>query len=147
MTAQTRTRRFSQRTIRQVRLDATRALIRHRFCPDRSEVLQLRCVEQRDEVDTSFGSQLWFFEGVAVDELDRRCPVFGSIEYSIQYGLHDLIEDGVFESESQRSRLSQQYLGVTPTPLLRHPAHRLLIVGVAMVAMAYLAFLAFKVAS
>lgn len=147
MSAQTRTRRFSQRTIRQVRSDATRALIRHRFCPDRSEVLQLRCVEQRDETPSTFGSQLWFFEGVAVDEVDRRSPVYGSIEYSIQYGLHDLVEDGVFDAESQRSRLSQQYFGIEPSPSLRHPAHRLLVIGVIAMAMLYLAYVAFRFAT
>lgn len=146
MTAKTRTRRFSQRTIRQVRLDATRALVRYQFCPDRSEVLQLRCVEQRDETNSHFGSQLWFFEALAVDQTDRRSPVYGSIEYSIQYGLHELTEDGVFESDAQRSRVRQQFYGPVATPVMQHPAHRWLIVGTALVALCYLAYLAAKIA-
>ena len=94
MSAETRTRRFSERTIRQVRLDCNRAMIRARFCPDRSDVIQLRCIDDRPESDQCFGNQLWYFEGLGVDENDHRHSVFGVVEYSLQYGLHELVEDG-----------------------------------------------------
>ena len=147
MQTQARTRRFSQRTIKQVRLDATRALIRGQFCPDRSEVLQMRCVEQREETDTTFGSQLWYFEASAVDQTDRRASVYGAIEYSIQYGLHEVLDDGIFESDALRSRVRQHYFGLCDRPSIRQPAHRWLMIGVASVALAYLACMAVRVST
>ena len=83
--------RFSEATIRQVRLDCNRAMIRARFCPERSEIMQLRCIDNREESETEFGNQLWYFEGVGVDELDRRHAAFGVVEYSTQFGLNDLV--------------------------------------------------------
>ena len=147
MQAKTRPRRFTQRTIKQVRLDATRALIRARFCPDRSEVLQMRCVERREETETTFGSQLWYFEGSAVDEADRRQTVYGAIEYSIQYGTHEVLDDGIFESDGHRAGVRQHYFGIQDRPSLRQPAHRWLMIGVATVALAYLAYLAVRIST
>ena len=69
--------------------------MRARFCPDRSDVVQLRCVDDQQETEHTFGNQLWYFEGVGVDEEDCRRSVFGVVEYSVQFGLHELVEDGV----------------------------------------------------
>ena len=139
MGARTRTRRFSERTIRQVRLDCNRAILRARFCPERSEVVQLQCIDDREEMDDAFGNQLWYFEGVGVDEQGRHHPVFGVVEYSIQYGLHELVEDGVFESEDQRERFRQLYERDFLRPSWLHPAHRWLLVAVVAVAVGTLA--------
>ncbi len=109
MSAETSTVRFPERVMRQIRLDAHRALVRARFCSDRSEVLNLRCVDNRRENETDFGAQLWYFDGFGVDEMDRRTPIFGVVEYSIQYELHELIEDGVFDNHSQRERFHYIY--------------------------------------
>ncbi|MEM9826313.1 MAG: hypothetical protein AAF958_06975 [Planctomycetota bacterium] len=144
MSQKTQVRRFSQRTIRQVRLDARRALIRAHFCPDRSQVLQLRCVEDRPEDEHDFGLQLWYFEGVAVDEVDRRHHVFGAMEYSIQFGLNEVSEDGVFSSEYQRSRMRDRLHGDGSLPRLGHPAHRYLALGMVAVAILYLVYLGFR---
>lgn len=146
MSASIQPTRFSQRVIRQVRMDASRAMVRARFCPDRSEVLQLRCVDDRKESDADFGRQLWFFEGLGIDELDNRLAVFGTIEYSLQYGLHELVDDGVFDSETQRRRVRHLYTRTVDGPSWQHPAHRFLIVGMAAVALAYLAYLAVRIA-
>ena len=141
MSAETRTRRFSERTIRQVRLDCNRAMIRARFCPDRSDVIQLRCVDDCPESEHSFGNQLWYFEGLGVDENEQRHSVFGVVEYSLQFGLHELVEDGVFDSEHQRERFRHLYEREVHRPSWRHPAHRWLVAGVFAVASITLAVL------
>ncbi len=140
MSAETRTRRFSERTIRQVRLDSNRAMIRARFCPERSEVVQLRCIDDRPESESSFGNQLWYFEGRGVDERDQPHGVYGVVEYSLQYGLHELVEDGVFDSEQQRERFRHLYDREVHRPSWRHPAHRWLAAGLVAVASVWLAY-------
>jgi hypothetical protein len=109
MSAETRAVRFPERIMRQIRLDSHRAIVRAHFCPDRSEVLNLRCVDNRRENDAVFGSQLWYFDGVGVDESDRRLPIYGAVEYSIQFGLHELVEDGVFDTNAERDRFNSVY--------------------------------------
>jgi len=136
-----KTFRFSEATIRQVRLDCNRAMVRARFCPERSEVLQIRCIDNRLETETQFGNQLWYFEGVGVDELDRRHPAFGVVEYSTQYGLNELVEDGVFTTEHQRERFRSLYEREVQRPSWRQPAHRYLAFGVIMVSVLWLGFL------
>lgn len=136
--------RFSEATIRQVRLDCNRAMIRARFCPERSEILQLRCIDNRVETETEFGNQLWYFEGVGVDELDRRHGVYGVVEYSTQYGLNKLVEDGVFTTENQREKFRSLYEREVQRPDWRHPAHRYLAAGVIAVSTAWLCYLLFK---
>ena len=130
--------RFSESTIRQVRLDSNRAMIRARFCPERSEILQLRCIDNRPETETEFGNQLWYFEGIGVDELDRRHTVYGVIEYSTQYGLNELVEDGVFTTENQREKFRSLYEREVQRPDWRQPAHRYLAAGVIVVSAAWL---------
>ncbi len=141
MSADTRTQRFSERTIRQIRLDCNRAMMRARYCPDRSDVLQLRCADDQPETETCFGNQLWYFEGVGVGEQDRRQNVFGVVEYSVQFGLHELVEDGVFESEHQRERYRHLYDREMHRPSWRQPAHRWLAAGLIAVALIWLAYL------
>jgi len=134
MGPRTRTQRFSERTIQQVRLDGHRALVRAHFCPERSEVVHLRCVDDSPETESGFGSQLWYFEGVGVDAEDRRQGVYGVVEYSIQFGLHELVEDGVFDSETQRSRFRQLYNREVRRPSWRQLPHRWLAIGLLAVA-------------
>ena len=141
MSADTRTRRFSERTIRQVRLDCNRAMNRARFCPDRSDVVQLRCIDDRPEAELNFGNQLWYFEGLGVDEHDQRHGVFGVVEYSLQYGLHELVEDGVFDSEHQRERFRHLYEREVHRPSWRQPAHKWLAAGLLTVTSIFLAYL------
>ena len=124
MSAETRAVRFPERIMRQIRLDAHRALIRARFCPDRSEIANLRCVDIRRECESEFGSQLWYFDGFGVDESERRLPIFGVVEYSIQFGLHELVEDGVFDHSFQRERFLSVYNREQLGPSWRVPAQR-----------------------
>ena len=141
MSAETRTRRFSERTIRQVRLDCNRAMIRARFCPDRSDVIQLRCIDDRAETDHTFGNQLWYFEGLGGDGNEQRHSVFGVVEYSLQYGLHELVHDRVFDSEHQRERFRHHYESQNHRPSWRHPAHLWLLGGLLAVTVAFVVYL------
>lgn len=141
MSADIRTRRFPERTIRQIKLDCIRGLVRARFCPDRSEVVQLRCIDDRPESDTAFGNQLWYFEGVGVDQRDHRHHVYGVVEYALQYGLHELVEDAAFDSEHQRERFRHLYEREVQQPSWRQPAHRWLAAGLILVSSVWLAYL------
>lgn len=130
MRAQAPQRQFSERVLRQVRLDSGRALMRKRFCSENSEVINLRCVDDRCETDRQFGNQLWYFEGIGVDELQNRQNIFGVVEYSLQYGLQEFVEDGVFDTANERERFRSIYNREVNTPSWRQPAHRLLLAGV-----------------
>ena len=129
MSAETRAVRFPERIMRQIRLDSHRAVIRARFCPDRSAVTNLRCVDNRRENEMNFGAQLWYFDGFGVDEMDRRAPIYGVVEYSIQFGLNELVEDGVFDSDSERERAHRVYHREQLGPTWRGPVDRWLAIG------------------
>lgn len=129
MGTETQTRQFSQRTLRQVRMDAIRILIRSHFCPDESEVLNVFCVDDTLENAESFGRQLWYFEAIGVDMERMRHPTFGAIGYSIEYGMHEIEHDGVFETEQKRERFRQDYSFELARPAWRQPAHRWFLAG------------------
>ena len=92
--------------------------------------------------ERAFGHQLWFFDGFGVDEANRRVRIFGAIEYSLQFGLHELVEDGIFEAGEQRDRFRHVYRGHAPQPTWRHVAHGWLVAGMAAVTALFLAYLA-----
>ncbi|MDA8744703.1 hypothetical protein N9N28_08730 [Rubripirellula amarantea] len=102
---------------------------------------QLRCTDDRAESDEVFGNQLWYFEGIGVDELDRRHNVYGVVEYSLQFGLHELVEDGIFDSDYQRERFRHLYEREMHRPTWNHPAHHWLAAGLIMVTSIWLAYL------
>ncbi|TWU26861.1 hypothetical protein Pla52o_07160 [Novipirellula galeiformis] len=147
MGAETRTRRFSERTIRQVRLDCNRAMTRARFCPDQSDIIQLRCVDESCESEQAFGNQLWYFESIGIDDDRLRHNVFGVVEYSVQFGLHELVDDGVFESEPQRERFRHLYEREVHPPSWRQPAHRWLAIGLVAVTLIWLSYLLLRILS
>lgn len=142
MSAETRAVRFPERVLRQVRLDSHRAILRGRFCPDRSEVLNLRCVDNRRESESHYGAQLWYFDGAGVDESDRRRPIYGVVEYSLQFGLHELVEDGVFESNGERERFNRVYHREHAQIGWSVRANRWLALGLVCVSVLMMAFLA-----
>jgi hypothetical protein len=142
MSAETRAVRFPERIMRQIRLDSHRAMVRAHFCPDRSEVLNLRCVDNRRESEAVFGSQLWYFDGIGVDESDRRLPIYGVVEYSLQFGLHELVEDGVFDTNSERERFNSVYHREQMGSAWSSPAHRWLAMGLVLVSVVVMALLA-----
>jgi|TARA_R100000365_G_C2693708_1_gene34650 hypothetical protein len=136
MRAETQQRQYSERTLQQVRLDGVRALSKAKFCPKNSEIVRLSCVDDRAETDSQFGNQLWYFEAKGVDEGHHRQDVFGVIEYQIQFGLQELVEDGVFDTPQEREGFRSLYDREVSRPSWRHPANRLLLA--AMIAMAAL---------
>ena len=133
--------KFSEQLLRQVAADARRALLRARYCIERSRIERFMCVDEQEETDTQFGRQLWFFEGSGVDELDRRSQIYGALEYSLQYGLHEMVEDGVFEVAEQRHRFLNVYRSGSQRASWKHPAHRWLLAGVLAVTIAFSLFL------
>lgn len=136
---------FSEEVLRQVLADARRALVRGRYSLQRSRFEHFRCIDYTAETENAFGRQLWFFDGIGVDELDRRPRIYGALEYSIQYGLHELVEDGIFEVSGQRERFRMGYCGHRFGPTWRHPAHRLLLAGLLGTSAAALAYLLLRV--
>ena len=142
MQSNTSDKQFSEQTVRQVAADARRALVRGRYCIERSQIEQLRCVDDQAETERAFGHQLWYFDGFGVNESNRRVRVFGAIEYSLQFGLHELVEDGVFDAEDQRDRFRHVYRGHTPQPSWRQTPHRWLMAAMAAVTTIFLAYLA-----
>lgn len=144
MQPNTSDKQFSEDVLRQVLVDARRALIRGHF-KDRSSIELVRCIDYQPETDRLYGSQLWFFDASAIDENNKQQKVFGVIEYSLQYGMYELIEDGVFESIEQRSRFRSGYRGILPQPRWRDPAHRWLLAAVLAISAATLAYYALRV--
>jgi len=63
------------------------------------------------------------------------------VEYSLQYGLHELLEDAVFESEDQRARYRQMYDDEKQKSAWQHPSHRWLALGVVLMAVISLTYL------
>ncbi len=141
MKAETQTRRYSKATIKQARLDCSRAMARARYCPDRSTVLELQCVDDREETELKFGNQLWYFQSHGVDHDNRVHHLFGVVEYSLQYGISELVEDGVFDSEEQREKFRHLYEKEVVRPTWEHPAHRFLAAGLIAVMSIWLVFL------
>ena len=143
MTTRTHVQQFSEKTLQQVQLDSARAMRRGRFCPERSEILRFRCVDNVPENEHEFGTQLWYFEAIGVDDMARRHMLYGVVEYSLQFGLNELVEDGVFTTEQQRERFRSLYERESFEPTFRQPAHRLLALGVVTVSLAWISYILF----
>lgn len=141
MRAETRSHRFPKRTIRQVRLDCNRSLSRAKLCSDGAEVLQFRCVDDSPESEASFGKQLWFFDGWYAGLQAERCDFYGVVEYSVQFGLNELVEDRVFDSEWQRNQYFHLYQRGSHQASWRCPANRWLLLGLLAVASVWISYL------
>lgn len=133
---------YSEQTLRQVAADCRRSLQRGQFDVEQSRVERLRCVDDQAETDDHFGRQLWYFEGRALSSDERRVRIYGVIEYSIQFGLHELIDDGVFDAADQRDRFRQIYQHEPSRFSWRHRSIRLLLAGMCSVGVAYAAYIA-----
>lgn len=145
MSAETQAIRIPEKIMRQIRSDSHAALLRARICPSSTDAVQLRCIEFRRESESEFGSQLWYFDAHGVfdnpsgdPQRSGKLPVYGVLEYSIQYGLHELAEDGVFDSVAERERYHSVYRRGHFVASLWHPMHRWLALGVLLVALAVL---------
>jgi hypothetical protein len=95
---------FSRQIWQAVSEHAHSCLLRREFCPEQSRVENLRCVEFQEEAETSYGKQIWFFEGIGVDATGRRHVLHGVLEFSIQFGLLEAATAALFEEEDMRER-------------------------------------------
>ncbi len=135
MSADTKAIQIPEKLLRQIRDDCQRAVRNARLCPSKSQVSQLRCIDTRPETDEAFGAQLWYFDGHGIDTEGRQVPIFGALEYSLQFGIHERIDSGVFESLSQRDRFHSVYRRGLVRGSLWHPAHKWLALGMLLVAL------------
>lgn len=136
MKAETQAIQIPEKTMRKIRADCQNSILRCRLAPSPNDSIQLWCVDFRKETDQAFGSQLWYFDGHAVNEDQRRVPLFGVLEYSLQFGLHELVDCGVFDSNAERERFFSVYRKGHVRESLWHPGHRWLAVGMFLVALA-----------
>ena len=81
---------------------AHRSLVHRDFCPEQSRIENLRCVHLEDETDTTFGRQLWCFEAIGIDVVERRHTLYGSLDFSIQFGLLEASQTAMFEDSEHR---------------------------------------------
>jgi hypothetical protein len=138
MKAETQAIRIPEKIMRQIRSDCHNAILRAHLRPSEKDLVHLRCVDHRLETESAFGSQLWYFEGLVANADSQRVPLFGALEYSLQFGLHELADCGVFDSTDERQRFYSVYRQGHFTGSLRHPAHRWLAIGMLLVAIATL---------
>ncbi|WP_231612053.1 hypothetical protein [Novipirellula galeiformis] len=104
-------------------------------------------MDESCESEQAFGNQLWYFESIGIDDDRLRHNVFGVVEYSVQFGLHELVDDGVFESEPQRERFRHLYEREVHPPSWRQPAHRWLAIGLVAVTLIWLSYLLLRILS
>jgi hypothetical protein len=107
MTTHTTQLQFPKETWQLVSDQARQCLLRREFCPEQSRIDSLRCVHYEDELDVSYGRQIWYFEASAVDPVDRRHMLYGALEMSIQYGLLVPSQAALFEHADHRQRFLQ----------------------------------------
>jgi hypothetical protein len=122
---------YPEQTVRQVAADARRALVRSGWCPERSRVERLRCADDVLESETCYGRQLWLFEAQAIDAYQERASawVYGAVEYSVQYGYLETVDQGIFDNDTQRTRFISVYKGIEMGPSWRWQLLRWSIVG------------------
>ena len=95
---------FPRQTWQAVSEHARRCLLRREFCPEQSKIENLRCVHYREELEISYGRQLWYFEAVGVDPAGRRHMLYGALDCSIQYGMIEASQAALFEDAEHRER-------------------------------------------
>jgi hypothetical protein len=93
---------FSRQIWQAASEQAHRSLARRNFCPDQSRVENLHCVHLEDETETNFGRQLWCFDAIGMDAAGHRHVLYGSLEFSIQYGLLEASNTSMFDDLEHR---------------------------------------------
>jgi hypothetical protein len=103
---------------------ARQCLVERHFCPEQSRIENLRCVRFESEKETAFGSQLWFFEAVGIDESQRRHVLYGALEYSVQYGLLEAGSTAIFEDAEERRGILKAEIAISASPVWRYASTR-----------------------
>ncbi len=83
---------------------ARHCLVEKEFCAEQSRIENLRCVHFDGETETIYGVQLWYFEAIGVDPIGRRHMLYGSLDFSVQYGLLVPSQTDLFEDAELRQR-------------------------------------------
>lgn len=133
MEADTQEIQIPRKTLRQIRSDCQTAISDANLAFADDSPVRLYCVDHAPETLGAYGRQLWYFDGQAINQDGKQSSLFGVLEYRLEYGLHELIERGVFDSVEQRDRFHRVYThGFLRDPLW-NPAT--LWLGAALVAM------------
>jgi len=138
--------KISEQSIKQVELDSFLALEKARFRLELSDVTLLRCVSVKEETEDSFGQQLWFFDAVGMHTKMGSVNCFGVLHYRVEYGLLELMQTHVFDSENERRQYKRFSKTGKRTDRFWHPANCWLIGGLAAVGMVWLMYLSFLMA-
>ncbi len=98
---------FSKEVWQAVTDQARGALFRRDFCPDESRIESLRCVFLDEETDDVFGRQVWFFEAMGIDPVGKKHRLYGSLDFSVQYGLLEPSRAVLADEPRHRQRMLQ----------------------------------------
>lgn len=90
---------------------ARQCLVEKEFCAEQSRIENLRCVHFDGETETHYGVQLWYFEAIGVDPIGRRHMLYGSLDFSVQYGLLVPSQTDLFEDSELRQKRLQTEMG------------------------------------
>ncbi len=113
---------FSKEVWQAVNDQARYALSRKEYCPDQSRVESLRCVYFDEESDASFGHQIWIFEANGVDPIGRKHRLYGTLEFSVQYGLLEPVRAALMDDPQQRQRFLFSLTEPPPTNVWAYPS-------------------------
>jgi len=147
MYAETGSQQLSDRVIRQVELDSFLSLERAKYSLEMSEVTRLSCVSVRSESESQFGRQIWYFNAVGIDSGQRASSCFGVLQYSIEFGLLELVQGQVFDSDHERDLYLQFCETGKRTQTWWHPANRWLLGGLVSVGMIWILYLMYLMSS
>lgn len=98
---------FSKEVWQAVTDQARSALLRRDFCPEESRIESLRCVYLQEESEASYGRQVWFFEAMGVDPVGRKHRLYGSLEFSLQFGIMEPCRAVLADEPRHRQRMLQ----------------------------------------
>jgi hypothetical protein len=98
---------FSKEVWQTVTDQARNSLLRRDFCPEESRIESLRCVYLDEESDASFGRQVWFFEAMGIDAVGKRHRLYGSLDFTVQFGLLEPARAVLADEPRHRQRMLQ----------------------------------------
>lgn len=101
---------FSKEVWQTVNDQAMNTLVRKEFCPEDSRIESIRCVHLDEEVDSTFGRQIWFFEAVGVDPIGRKHRLYGALDFSVQFGLLEPTRAMLMSERHHRQRFLQSVI-------------------------------------
>ena len=113
---------FSKEVWQAVNDQARHALLRKEYCPDQSRIESLRCVFFDEESESKYGHQIWFFEAHGIDPVGRRHHLYGTLEFSLQYGLLEPVRAALMDDPQQRQRFLHSITEPSRTDVWAYPS-------------------------